>query len=201
MAILNSSYNSFIFNFSKLFIPKGIEEKWEPYIKRMPLPYDKVIDFLNSSVQSVNFPSRNMETVLQMKKFKEKEFKNSKEPQDLFDKSITVSFKTLEGFSNYWILNEIFDNYINFNNKKLYIEDLYLRMIDQDGYILSTIKFGEVMMTGVSELNLSYSDNVPEFKTFDAYFKFNFIDIDVTTASKDIFIFNEQEDNNINPDI
>lgn len=183
MSILNSTYNSFIFNFTKVFIPTNIIEKWDPYVKRIPLPYDTVTHYLNSTIQAVDFPPVSMDTVQQFKKFKEKDFKNSKDPMDLYTRELTVSFKTTEGFANYWIMKEILEDYLDFKNKNLYLEDLYLRMIDQDGHILSSTVFKEVIMTAISGLNLSYADNVPEFKSFDVTFTFNFVEIDVTTGA------------------
>lgn len=187
MSILNSTYNSFIFNFTKSFIPENIKNRWHPYVKRAPMPYDTVTHFLNSTIQSISFPAISMDTVQQNKKLfgkytKERDFKGSKVAEDLYTREITVTFKTTEGFANYWIMQEVLINYIDFNNKEIYIEDLHLRMIDQDGYILSTVALKEVIFTGISGINLSYADNVPEFKSFDATFKFNFIDIDVTTG-------------------
>jgi hypothetical protein len=189
MSILNSTYNSFIFNFTKNFIPENVTSRWEPYVKRTPTPYDTVTHFLNSTIQSVSFPPINMDIVQQNKKVigkfpKERDFKNSKLIDDLFTRELTITFKTTEGFANYWIMQEVLISYLDFQNKQLYLEDFYLRMIDQDGYILSSVVFKEVIFTGLSGINLSYADNVPEFKSFDATFKFNFIDINVTTGAE-----------------
>ena len=185
MSILNSTYNSFIFNFTKNFITPSISDRWDPYVKRIPLPYDTVTHFLNSTIQAVDFPPVSMDTVQQMIKFKEKDFKNSKDPIDLLTRELTVTFKTTEGFANYWIMKEILEDYLDFKNKDLYLEDLYLRMIDQDGHILSTTIFKQIIMTSISGLNLSYADNVPEFKSFDVTFSFNFVKIEVTTGISD----------------
>ena len=39
-----------------------VKRKWEPIIEKMRLPYQSIDDFMNSQIQTVTFPSANLET-------------------------------------------------------------------------------------------------------------------------------------------
>lgn len=181
--IINSRASNFIFNFPKGFFQKAVEEKYLNYIKRMPEPYDTVHTFMNAQVQAVTFPSLNMEPVEQTRLYgKKQDYKNAVPHQDLFTRDMTVTIKALDGYINYWIF---MDNAIEYFklfdgiNKNNYFEDLHIRFLSQEGHIINTVRFHGIILTGISEIQASYSDNNPEFKTFDCTFRYNILDIGV----------------------
>ena len=55
--ILNAKNNQFVFRFPKGFIYPEIEEKYNYYLKRLPTPFENILDYVNHTVQSVTFPS------------------------------------------------------------------------------------------------------------------------------------------------
>lgn len=55
--------------------------------------------------------------------------------------------------------------------------DMNLSFMDNLGYELFTFKFGRVLYTGISELSLSFSSNVPDFKTFTCNFTYTTFDL------------------------
>lgn len=176
--IINARSSNFIFNFPKSFIIPPIEDKYKNYVMRMPLPYDTVQNFMNAHVQSITFPSLAMEPVTQARKLgKEQAYKSGKVTPDLFTKEMTVTMKAVDGYINYWIFLENALNYLDFSTKDLYLEDMYIRVLSQEGHIVQTVRFQKVILTGVSEIVLSYSDTTPTFSTFNATFKFNALDI------------------------
>ena len=66
--ILNVRQNGFIFNFPKEFLNPEVVEKYKGYVNRMPMPYDTVNDFINATVQSINFPTlRTIDTAEQIR--------------------------------------------------------------------------------------------------------------------------------------
>lgn len=176
--ILNSVNNNFIFNFDKNWIYKSIKDKYNLYLNKLPIPYQDITDYLNATIQSVNFPSPNLGTVTQTLKYgKTKNWKNSINPNDLFSKEFTVTLKHEDGYLNYWIMFEQFNRFVDFQNKDEFLPDLSLHILDSYGNIVITAYMQEVIMTGFSDLSLSYSDNNPEFKTFDLNFTFNYLNI------------------------
>lgn len=171
--IINSRSSNFIFNFPKGFFHKDIEDKYLPYIKRMPLPFDTVHTMMNAHVQAVSFPSLSMEPVAQTRKFGvTQNYKNSKPLSELFSKDVTVTMKALDGYVNYWIMIENAMKYLAIMQENpLYMGDFRLQFLSQEGHIIQTVLFKKMILTNISEIQLSYADNQPEFKTFDVSFR------------------------------
>ncbi len=173
--ILNSRSSNFMFLFPKKFFSDSISSKYMPYLKRHPIAYDTLDNFMSSTIQSVTFPTLSMQPVSQTRAKglgKQQEYKNSTAISDLFTRDITVTFKSLEGYINYFIFMETMLEYLDFQNKELYLDDLSIRFMDQGGYITTTTKFTGVYFKSLSEINLSYSDTQPEFRTFSCNFSF-----------------------------
>ncbi len=176
--ILNSKYNNFVIKFLPDFVPKEIREKYLKFIKRFPIPFDNVLDYLNFTIQTVSWPSLATETVEQNGKTV-LPFKGGKDLFAYFNKEMNVTFKTTEGFLNYFILLEMLINYwsLGNTNDSTYVPDIYLTLLDHSGYHMFTYAFRDVVWTGISELELSYATNVPEYKTFDCSFKYKVFEI------------------------
>jgi len=64
--ILNSRNNNFIITIPRNFVYPSIVKKYETYLKRLPLPYDNLSDYLNASIQAMTFPSLSTELVEQV---------------------------------------------------------------------------------------------------------------------------------------
>ena len=131
--ILNARQNGFIFNFPKGFVVDSVVNKYEKYVKRMPIPYDTVNDFINSTIQQVNFPTlRTIDTAEQIRPggFKQT-YKSATTLQNLIQRDFTVTFKLGEGFINYWILYENIIKFLDFqilNNIYKTLDYYYLIM-------------------------------------------------------------------------
>jgi hypothetical protein len=176
---LNSRQNSFIFNFPKGFFPASVEQKYKGYLEKMPVPFDTVRDFMNHTIQSVTFPTISMsEAVEQVRTtgFRQR-YKNATNIQNLIARDFTVTFKLVEGYLNYWILFETMVDYFDFKNPNQYLPDIPLRMLDNDGVMMTSIIFNEVMLLGMSALTLNYANTTPQFSNFNASFKCNSVEI------------------------
>lgn len=55
--------------------------------------------------------------------------------------------------------------------------DFTLQFVDNTGFELIAFKFGSIVYNAISSLDLSFSSNVPDFKTFDCTFQYNYMDI------------------------
>ena len=56
MLSLTPRYDLFRFSFPKDFLPEAVEEKYSPIINKNPGVLYTPIDYLNESIQGVNFP-------------------------------------------------------------------------------------------------------------------------------------------------
>lgn len=177
--ILNARQNGFIFNFPKGFIIKEVVEKYEKYINRLPIPYDTVDTFINSTIQQVNFPTlRQIDTTEQIRPggFKQS-YKSSTTLQNLIQREFSVTFKLGEGFINYWILYENMVKFLDFQNPDVYLPDFRLLLLDNDGVVMASVVLQQIMYTSLSEIQLNYASTTPQFSTFTVGFKCNNVDV------------------------
>lgn len=194
MSLLNSQYCNFEVSFPRTFFYKDLEAKYDPIFKKLPIPYKNVTDYMNYTIQSISWPAISVETVTQTSPIKLREMRNKerdgrinkKEYIGGFDLTLSTSndfnitFRTTESFLNYWIMYEqleMFLGYCNENTSNVTMGDIELRLLDNYGHLIMTKLYSDVIYTGISELELSYSNNVPEFKTFTCDFKHNGVKI------------------------
>ena len=164
--LLNSRYNNFVFAFPKGFIPADVEKRYDIFLRNFPTPYENLTDFLNSTVQSV------LEIVEQNPHGKHQLFRTGADFQRQMNTELTVTFRTTEGFINYYILQDILEQYWlkYIKDSAVFVPDLYTYLLDDYGYLIMTMQYTNVVYSGLSELELSYASNVPEFRTFTATF-------------------------------
>ena len=107
--LLNARQNGFIFNFPKSFIADSVVEKYSPYIKRMPMPYDTVHQFINSTIQQVNFPTlKGIDTSEQIRPggFKQT-YKSATTLQNLIQRDFTVQSSTISSGQKYVLVSSL----------------------------------------------------------------------------------------------
>ena len=75
--------------------------------------------------------------------------------------------------------------FLNFKNSDVHSMDLAVRLLDNDGNIVTTIGFKETILQSLGELQLNYTSNAPDTQTFSLGFSCNFIDI-ILEAKKDV---------------
>jgi len=178
MAILNVRSNSFYFNFPKGFFPGSVETKWIDYLKKQPTPYDTLTSYMNSSIQSVSFPTMNIDLVSQTRNLgKQINYQSATPVQDLFSRDFSVSFRISEGFVNYFIMLETVLDKLAFQNDDLFTPILPLRILDNEGGVVISVLFKEVTLTSVNNIDLNYTANAPTVQTFTVGFKCNFMEL------------------------
>lgn len=177
--ILNARQNGFIFNFPKGFIYPEVVEKYEGYIKRMPIPYDTVNDFINATIQSVNFPTiQSIDNVEQIRPGGYKQnYKSSTTLQNLIRRDFSVSFKLGEGFINYWVLYENIVRFLDFQNPEQYLPDFRLLLLDNEGIIMASVILQQPIVTSLSDIQLNYASTTPQFSTFNIGFRCNYVNV------------------------
>lgn len=179
--ILNARQNGFIFNFPKGFIYPNVVQKYEGYIKRLPIPYDTVTDFINATIQSVNFPTlRSIDSAEQIRPggFRQS-YKSATTLQNLIQREFSVTFKLGEGFINYWVIYDNIVKFLDFQNPNEYLPDFRLLLLDNDGIIMASVILQQPIVTSLSEIQLNYSSSTPGFSTFSVGFKCNYVDVNL----------------------
>lgn len=177
--LLNSRQNGFIFNFPKGYFGLSLEEKYNEYVRRMPIPYDSLKDFMNSTIQQISFPTfQSIDHVEQVRPGGYRQnYKSATNIQNLIRRDFSVTFKLGEGFVNYWIMYEHMIDFLDFQNTNEYLPDLNLRLLDHEGTIMATVEFQQPIYTSLSEVQLNYSSTTPQFSTFSIGFRCNYVKI------------------------
>lgn len=181
--ILNARANSFYFVFPKGFFPSGISDKYFQYIKSQSIPYDTLTQYMNSTIQSISFPSLQASSVTQTRPLgKTITYQSSVPIQNMFSQGIDVTFRMAAGFINYFVMLETMLEHLNFKNPDLFVENLPLQVLDNNGNVITSVQFKGVTLSSLSELNLNYTQNAPAPTAFTVGFNYNYITIDLEMA-------------------
>lgn len=175
--ILNSRNNNFIVTLQRNFFYPEIVNKYETYIKRLPIPYENLHDYMTAGIQAITFPSLNAETTEQTLNEDPITAKGGLRPIYWLDRSFTITFKSYEGYINYWVMFDMFWKYYDPDQKNKYLGNVIITFLDQTGFEFIGVELSQVTFVSLSEVELNYSSNTAEFKNFTAEFKYNYIDI------------------------
>lgn len=199
---LNARSDLFKVELPRMFIPKHLKEKYAPYVFRMPTMINDVTDLINYTIQTVTIPTMNYTPVEQVKpeaknKFDQeastypnlgtssteagriRRWRSSQNMQEIFTKEFQITFQLIDGHINYWILLDTLLYYYDFKNRDRFTQNLPVRILDAEGNVMFTALFTDVLFTGLTEYQLSYSDLSQEFKTFDATFQYNTLNLEL----------------------
>jgi hypothetical protein len=133
---------------------------------------------MSATIQSVDFPGWTMDPVTQTRLFgKKQEYKDSTQVVDLFTREFTLTFKLTDAYLNYFIFLENSLKYLDFSNKTQTFSPMRLSLLDNEGYLVSSVIFKRPILKSQDGFKLSYSSATPDFATFTA--KFVYFDFDI----------------------
>ena len=173
--LLNSRSNLYNFKFPKGFIPNEVAEKYKPYLNKLPGNLvEEPLDFINYSIQGVSFPGLSFDPSEQNFNDGTSVYKRGAIPiQNMVDRQLTVTLQLLDGFINYWIMVDSLLWHYSRTNKKSYLDDLKLQLLDAEGLHVMSAVFEKPIMNSISELDLNMAQNIADFSTFDMTFYYN----------------------------
>lgn len=171
--ILNSLNNQFIILFPNKFFYPEIVKKWSPIVKRLKLPYETTEDFLNASIQNVNFPGINLPNVVQPQGQFNITYRGGKELEPVLEKDLTITFKLTEGFISYWMLYEQIERYREYAPTVPFWPPMYMSFLDHRGFELIVFTYEKIVPVSLSQLDISYAKTAAEFNTFSLGLKYN----------------------------
>lgn len=179
--ILNSRNNTYDFRFPRKFIPDEVAEKYRKYLSKIPgnLMYEP-IDFVNYSIQGLNVPGISFDPITQNDWDGTTRYHRGAAPiQNLVERQFTITMQLLDGFINYWIMQDTLLYYYARSTEEAFTQDITLRVLDAEGASVAYFKFENPIMNSIGELNLNMSDNVAEFSTFEVTFYYNKINLEL----------------------
>lgn len=206
MLSLSPRFDLFVFKIPKDYIPQEILDKYTKVITKQAGVFFESIDYLNESIQGVTFPGMSdlimeqpqvstnsiIRTVPTIggKINREPAHTNSTytgaNPIDKIKREMTVTFRQNQGLYNYFMLYEtIFYRYCKpelYQNKS---EQFVIELLDRTGRITSKIILDQPEISGIDDLDFSYSKIERQEDTFQITFTFNNIDFDIVPQQKE----------------
>ena len=194
MLSLSPRYDLFRFSFPKDFLPEEIEAKYTSLIRQNQAVITTPIDYLNESIQGINFPGIS-DIIIQQQQHSSNDITRSSKklnvepkreqiyhtpsnPLDKIELSFKVTFRMNQGLYNYFMLYETIFYQICKPNVKKHEPILYIELLNETGNITSRIIFKDVLMDGIDGLEFNYNKLERDAGTFDVTFKFSNIDFE-----------------------
>ena len=176
---LSSQGSQFIFNLPSDFIKQEVINTYTPILEKNWVQYENVIDYINSTIKSVNFPGIGFEMPKQTNmRGKERQFKPAKNVQDITTThELTVTFRSVDSDLNYWLMFDILNkHYLDVDNA--WVNPFTITCVDIHRDAIYVIRFYEIILKGLSENTFNYSQQKVNSKEFTMSFHFNFYDIE-----------------------
>ena len=176
---LSSQGSQFIFNLPSDFLPTEIINTYKPVLEKNWVQYESVIDYINSTIKSVNFPGIGFEMPKQINiRGKERQFKPAKNVQDITTThELTVTLRSVDSDLNYWLMFDIISkHYLDVENS--FVTPFTITCLDIHRDAIYVIRFYEIIIKGLSDNTFNYSQQKVNSKEFTLTFNFNFYDIE-----------------------
>jgi hypothetical protein len=174
---INSQNNQFVFSLPQAYITKDIEEKFQILMDKNFVQYNDVMDYLNSTIKDMVFPSVSYERATQTKYHgKRIQWREAGNVSDKFQGEIDITYRSVDSHSNYFLLLEICNRFYLQDNPN-YMPTLNIKILDKDGDVIYIILLKDVVIASLSELRLAYNATDFQEQTFSLQLAYNYIDI------------------------
>lgn len=176
---LNSQASQFVFNLPSDFLPQEIIDSYAPILEKNWIQYENIIDYINSTIKSINFPGISFDMPKQMLiRGKERQYKPSKNIQDITTThDLTVTFRSVDSDLNYWLMFDIISkHYLDTENQ--YVYPFTVTCVDIHRDAIYVIRFYEIILKSLSDQDFNYSMQKVNAQDFTLTFHFNFYDIE-----------------------
>lgn len=167
----------------QLIIPKEFHiqklvDKYDKFINLKPHVLKSITEILQETIQNVTFPGAERMTVTQsisnLPRVIETQHASTEDMQMLIkDKTVTVEFRHVNGYLNYWYMRELFTERFAILDKRQYIPNMLLNIMDDNRHIMFTICMSKLLFKSISDLPLSYNITSRDFHTFSCVFTYN----------------------------
>lgn len=176
---LNSQSSQFVFNLPQDFLKPETINTYQPILEKNWVQYENVIDYLNSTIKSVNFPGISFDMPKQiLMRGKERQFKPAKNVQDITTThELTITFRSVDSDLNYWLMFDLMQkHYMDVENS--FLNPFTITCVDIHRDALYVIRFYEIILKTLSDNTFNYSQQKVTSKDFTLVFHFNFYDIE-----------------------
>jgi hypothetical protein len=183
---LSSQSSQFIFNLPSDFIKPELIQSYKPILEKNWVQYENIIDYINSTIKSINFPGITFDLPKQvLMRGKERQFKPAKNVQDITTThELTITFRSVDSDLNYWLLFDLVTkHYLDLENS--FVKPLTITCVDIHRDAIYVIRFYEIIIKSLQDNTFNYSQQKVATKDFTMAFHFNFYDIE--------FLYNKEK--------
>jgi hypothetical protein len=191
---LSSQNSQFIFNLPSDFLPQEIINTYTPILEKNWVQYENVIDYLNSTIKSINYPGLSIQTPEQkLIRGKVRAYKPATNVQDILaSHELSVVFRSVDAHLNYWLLYDIFvKHYLDVDH--LFIQPFMLTVVDIWRDAIYKVKFFELIAISLTDNTFDYSQQKVGNPEFTMVFKFNFTDVEFLSDKSKVLLLTGSE--------
>ena len=196
---LSPRFDTFRLILPKELIPEKIYEKWYNLINRTDKNFFREpIDLINESIQAVGLTGLSDSVTEQVQSGRNEltgrvepsskiSYRTSKNPLDLLNNEITVTFRHTQGFYTYFLLFESWFWQHAKTTKLDFAPFIVLEILGENGVVLNHVKLIAPVFSSIDALDLNYNKVERGNDTFTCTFKYSDIDFDLGPADKTTF--------------
>ena len=176
---LSTQQSSFIFSLPLTFLKPDVINRYNKVIEKNHIQYDNVLDYINSTIISINTPGLSIEQPEQSFKYgKKRLYKPATNIQDIVStREVSITFRSVDSDLNYMLLFDMFGkHYVDVPN--MYIDPFVLTTVDIHRDAMFKYTFYEIILKTFGDNLYDYSKQKVEPKQFTLTFTFNYWDID-----------------------
>lgn len=179
---LSSQNSQFVFNLPESLISQEVLDRYTPILEKNWVQYENVLDYLNSTIKSVNFPGFGFDGPSQtLMRGKQRMYKPAKNIQDIVTShEINITFRSVDADLNYLLLIDILSkHYLDVDTSQhIFAHPFTITAVDIHRDAIYKVKFFEIILKNLSDNTFDYSQQKVNSKEFTLTFHFNFYDIE-----------------------
>lgn len=168
--------------FSKEFFDPDICKKYNRYIQLKNGYFKSIEQLVNESIQTWSIPGAGQDPIEQITSAanptggvdQDITYYNAAEPLEKLINStdITVTFRHLDGFINYFFMYEtFFKNYMKYDGNYRFM--IILTTLSQDNTVCFNGKFSKCLFKSVPDITFAYDNTKRESRNFECTFSFS----------------------------
>jgi hypothetical protein len=179
---LSSQSSQFQFNLPSDLLQQEVINTYTPILEKNWIQYENVLDYINSTIISVNFPGISFDGPSQtLIRGKQRKYKPATNIQDIVSThELNVTFRSVDSDLNYWMLFDIVSkHYLDVTSTQhIFVNPFTINALDIHRDSIYTINFYEIILQNLSDNTFAYNQMKVNAKEFTMTFHFNFYDIE-----------------------
>lgn len=177
----NPRQDLFVFRIQPEFFDADIVKKYDALLRQYDMTFDTIESVINESIQGVTFPGFEFTPIEQVQQRNDyssspEYFRQNENIQSIVQKTITVTFRHVNGYLSYFCLLEHFFKLYSFPETKRHLGTWPIQILDLYGNVVYTLNMKRMLFTGISDLALSYTNTDRSFISFECTFYYSEFD-------------------------